>query len=341
MQNNLSRASFAITAGARLNKSTGHIGTAVIVTGNGFQLGGTVIVQYDALEVARATADNNGAFNIVFAVPVSGSGKHTVSISDGTTTRQATFTVEATPPPIPRPMLPTYFSVTRAQAYLDWADVADPSLPVTYLLQIAADQNFASVTLEKSGIKNSEYNITDDEKLSAMGQEILYYWRVKAADSAGNESEWTIPWAFRVAAPPVPVPLLPVLDSKVESPVYFDWGDVANLSPPITYRMQIGSDQNFTSIVLDRSGLEGSEYSLADDEKLPAVRKDAPYYWRVRAADSAGNESGWTTPWPFHVGFSLALPGWAVFTLIGFGVLLIGFLAFWLGRKTAYYQNEF
>jgi hypothetical protein len=36
------------------------------------------------------------------------------------------------------------------------------------------------------------------------------------------------------------------------------------------------------------------------------------------------------------VGFYLALPNWALYILIAFGAIIIGFLAFWLGRRTAF-----
>jgi hypothetical protein len=39
------------------------------------------------------------------------------------------------------------------------------------------------------------------------------------------------------------------------------------------------------------------------------------------------------------VGFYLALPGWALYTLIAFGAIIIGFLAFWLGRRTAFSES--
>ena len=77
-----------------------------------------------------------------------------------------------------------------------------------------------------------------------------------------------------------------------------------------------------------------------EEEELAAVRKDAPYYWRVKAVHSTAVSSEWSAPSPFHVGFSLAPPGWLLYVLIGIGVLFLGFLAFWLGRRTAYYEGE-
>jgi len=140
-------------------------------------------------------------------------------------------------------------------------------------------------------------------------------------------------------APPTPALMLPEIDIKADAEVYFDWEDVTSLSPPITYRLQVASDKNFTSMVLEKEGLAKSEYTLTEEEKLAAVKKEAPYYWRVKAIDGAANDSGWSTPGSFYVGFHFALPGWAIYILIVLGVLVIGFFAFLVGRRTAYFQQ--
>ena len=183
----------------------------------------------------------------------------------------------------------------------------------------------------------SEYTLTKAAKLAAVKKESPYYWRVKAIDSAGNESEWSEPNSFFVAAPPAPELLLPEIDSKADAEVYFDWKDVTSLSPPITYHLQVASDQIFAAIILEKKELAKSEYTVTREEKLAAVKKEVPYYWRVRAIDDAGNESEWSAPGSFHVGSTF--PKWAIYALIGLGALIIGFLAFRLGRRTAYYQT--
>ena len=234
---NVDRAKFSITAGISLDKASGSVGKGLTVKGSGFSPSGTAIVTYDDIHVATAIADNNGAFSSTFNIPVSTSGEHLITVSDGTTTKQLIFTVEATPPPSPALLLPIDVSEAKSEAYFDWENVTDPSLPVIYSLQVASDENFAST-------------------------------------------------------------------------------------------------------VLTRQGLTESEYILTEEERLPSVKKEASYYWRVKAIDSASNESEWSSPSSFYVGFSFALPGWLLYTLIGLGIIFIGFLAFWVGRRTAYYQTQ-
>ena len=196
--NNSEKIEFTIAASADISSPTGNIGTELTVSGSGLVASGTVTVSYDGTQVATATADTNGAFSETFAVPQSEYGEHTIIATDGTNTRQFTFTVESTPPPIPKPLKPEMNVKEEALAYFDWEDVTDDSLPVTYTLQIASDEDFSSLVLEKEGLTNSEYTVQEEEKLPSVREEAPYYWRVKAIDGASNESEWTGAGSFYV-----------------------------------------------------------------------------------------------------------------------------------------------
>ena len=68
---------------------------------------------------------------------------------------------------MPTMLLPNNNSLTIAEVNFDWSDVTDNSTPVTYSLQIASDQNFGSLVLSKTGIRESHYTLTKDEILSA------------------------------------------------------------------------------------------------------------------------------------------------------------------------------
>ena len=175
-----------------LNPTTGHVGTEVTVSGVGYTAGGTVAIEYDATEIAAATVKSDGTFSTTFTVPTSQYGDHDVTVS-GDTTEEFTFTMESQAPPIPRPLLPQMGVKAEQPVHSDWEGVTDNSLPVTYSLQIATRKDFAalSIVLEKTGLTESEYTITEAEKLSPVSKEEPYYWRVKAIDGASNESEWT------------------------------------------------------------------------------------------------------------------------------------------------------
>lgn len=116
----------------------------------------------------------------------------------------------------------------------------------------------------------------------------------------------------------------------------FEWEDVTDDSLPVTYTLQIAKDEAFTSMVLEKTGLTKSEYTIPEAGKLAAVKKEAPYYWRVRAVDGASNVGEWTGVGTFYVsGFSF--PGMSVHLWWGLGVGGAIALGYYLGRRRAYY----
>jgi len=139
-------------------------------------------------------------------------------------------------------------------------------------------------------------------------------------------------------APPTPVPLKPEMGVRAKAEAYFDWEDVSDPSS-VTYTLQIASDADFTAIVLEKTGLTDSEYTLTKEEGLESTKEEAPYYWHVKAIDGASNESGYSGTGTFSVGFAFGMPQWALYALMGLGGFLLLLLSFWLGRRTAYYSS--
>ena len=191
---------FPIVAGARLSSTAGHVGTEVIVSGNGFTAGAELTVRYDTTEVARVSVDEDGSFTVTFEAPPGIAGQRTVTVSDGNDTAGLVFTMESTPPPAPARQLPEPGVEIRSPVIFDWGTVEDLSAPVTYTLQVANDGEFADVVLEKSGLATTEYTPTSNEQLRTSKDETAYYWRVKAVDAASNESGWSAVGSFRVVA---------------------------------------------------------------------------------------------------------------------------------------------
>jgi hypothetical protein len=92
----------------------------------------------------------------------------------------------------------------EALSSFDWVDVADDSLPLTYALQVASGENFASsaILLEKTGLTESGYTLLPGERLSS--QDSSYYWRVRATDGAANVGEWSTAGSFSFFLPSEP-----------------------------------------------------------------------------------------------------------------------------------------
>jgi len=180
--------------------SPGHVGMELTVNGAGFTANTMATITYDngeALTVTTATTDADGDFLMTFTVPPSVAGSHTVSAADETNVATSVFTMESEAPPMPVPLLPRVATTTKARAYFDWESVTDPS-GITYILQIGSDADFTTIVLEKEDLPDSEYTITEQERLQSTERQTPYYWRVRAVDGALNKSQWTPPGPFYV-----------------------------------------------------------------------------------------------------------------------------------------------
>jgi hypothetical protein len=69
----------------------------------------------------------------------------------------------------------------------------------------------------------------------------------------------------------MPMLLLPEVATTREAKAYFDWEDIKRLSS-VTYTLQIASDKDFTTIMLEKKGLTNSKYTIVEEEKLKLTK---------------------------------------------------------------------
>lgn len=174
--------------------SPGHVGQNIVLSGVDFQPNATVTITYSTTPVTIATtrSDASGNFAIDFDAPQSPAGVHTINASDGVNSFQVLFYMEAQAPPIPQTISPETGAMTAPLVRFDWKNVRDES-GVTYTLCVATKMSFVSdsIVLQKTGITDSEYKLSEAEALACRSDEQPYYWRVKAVDGAYNESGWS------------------------------------------------------------------------------------------------------------------------------------------------------
>jgi hypothetical protein len=177
--------------------SPGNVGMELTIDGMGFIAGAEVTVTYatdgEAIPVATPTVDDEGKLSVSFTVPPSAAGSHAVTATDGVTTATSIFTMESQAPPMPRVLLPEFGGTSGAEAYFDWEGVTDPS-GVSYTLQVATDDSFTTIVLEKEGLPQSQYTLSEGEKLAGAS----YCWRVRAVDGASNEGAWSLSILFYI-----------------------------------------------------------------------------------------------------------------------------------------------
>jgi len=314
------KAKFTIEPKMAISATSGRIGDRVTVTGTGFGDGVKVTVTFGGDEVATGKTDYKGNFSINFDVPSMRAGKYDVIAEDedGNSGKvKFTTSTDISVSPVTTQASPGHvgMDVTVSGAGFK-ADVTITityaSTPVVFTTTSKADGSF-SYTFKVPPSEPGEHTITATDGINTL--EVTFF--------------------MESAPPPIPQPLLPLMGIKAEQPVKFDWGDVTDLSG-VTYTLQVARNTGFTDIVLEKEGLIESEYTMTEAEELESTKKDAPYWWRVKAVDGASNESGWSGTRSFHVGYVFAMPDWAKYLLIGLGGLLLFFIGFVIGRKTGY-----
>jgi hypothetical protein len=189
-----------------ISATNGSIGQGIVMGGAGFKADTTVTIKYDNELLTAANTDSNGVFAAAITVPVSNHGNHTITVSDGTSTSELNFAVESIPPPVPALLLPEMEAEVESPMYFNWRGVIDPSAPVTYTLQVATSTDFSatSTVLEKKGLTQTEYSVTEVEGMRLGAAKTPYYWRARAIDGASNEGNWANPGIFYVASSGIP-----------------------------------------------------------------------------------------------------------------------------------------
>jgi hypothetical protein len=192
-------ASLNVVPRISLNPEHPNIGSEVTLCGCGFAGNSTVSIKYDETSVADSpSTDGNGNFSHNFIVPESAESNHVITATDKAG-NVATYglPLESDVPPAPNPLTPgekqNRFGTFGSQLVsFSWTDVTDPS-GITYILEI--DDNLSFFPLEPGMRKTGLTKAGATVRLEPG----TYYWRVKAVDGAGNESEWALsPYPFRV-----------------------------------------------------------------------------------------------------------------------------------------------
>lgn len=114
--------------------------------------------------------------------------------------------------------------------------------------------------------------------------------RVQAFDRAGNEGEWSEPvhYYYDATAPATPSLIAPANNLIVKGipSLTNSWNSV---SDAVSYIYESYNDSNATSLRWHQE--------LAETSKTAPNVVEATFWWRVKAIDAAGNESGWSDLW--------------------------------------------
>lgn len=308
---------FTVEPEMTVDVTSGKAGDTVTVSGTGFGGSADVTVTFGGDEVATDDADSDGSFEISFTVPAVAPGTYDIeALDDDDNSGEATFTIAAN-----LSISATTGNVGTEVTISGTGFKPTTAVTITYA---SASSVVATTTTDANGAFSATFKVPASEGGPHT---------ITATDGT---STFTDTFTMESDAPAAPVPLLPAMGVKVEQPVKFDWDEVTDDSLPVTYTLQVATDKDFTDIELEKEGLTKTEYTMTVDEELESTKKDAPYWWRVKAIDSASNESLWSGAGSFSVGFVFAMPDWAQYLLWALGGLVLFFIGFLLGRRTGY-----
>ncbi|MEO5950429.1 MAG: Ig-like domain-containing protein [Candidatus Saccharimonadales bacterium] len=219
-----------------------------------------------------------------------------------------TVTVDSINPTIPELINTTNNGFERTNDfYFTWTQSIDTN-SVKYEFQSSSNgsiDNTGSLIGAWNSITNgdSEQNNLTSPKIHSTGApDGTYYWQVRAIDVAGNKSPWTTPWKMTIdsAAPAAPQNLT-LKDSH--NNVITNNGATGSSDVTISW---IGVDdaahyeyKYWNNIPSSAYNTEASAYIVDNGQSLTRSgtfnQGEGTHYIQVRAIDSAGNVSAWSS----------------------------------------------
>ena len=260
-------AEFGVEPKITLDPTSGAVSDVRPVRGTGFDARDYLTITVDGFSVSTTPPNirtkHNGSFIGSFLVPVYAVDNSKIAASDSRFNRaeaELTILANISLNPVTSQTSPGY--VVMELTVYGTGFIAGTKVTITYnntTVETAttdSDGNFRTTFVIPPSIAGS-HAITVTDGINTL----------------------TSTFTMESAVPPISVLLLPEIATIAEAEAYFDWKDITDPSG-ITYSLQIGTDANFNTIVLEKEGLTDSEYTITKEEKLKSTEADAPTYCR-------------------------------------------------------------
>ena len=218
---------FEVVPHLHLDPSAGNTGNKITVKGTGFSANESINITFDNATVETEILTNNiGSFSTTFLVPQL-KGKDNIVSASGNQGNSAKSIFTSNKPAPATPQLESPEPNASIMIFNSFVDVINstfiyagrliqrtdnnqhpypqPQISFVwsqsshsegheYILQIAPQSDFSYPTMIRSNLSNPRYIMSKSDVLPPG----TYYWRVKALDSTGNESQWSDVWNFKV-----------------------------------------------------------------------------------------------------------------------------------------------
>jgi hypothetical protein len=319
-------ASFEVTPGITIDKSSGSVGDTLTVTGNGFAADERDIkILFDGeAVVTEIRANDRGYWKESFELPDMPTGTYSVT-ADGERTKQRDINARSFEIGPDILLSPDQGHVGINVTVTGHGFAANKNVVIRY----DASQKATASTNANGSFSGVSFSVPE----SPHGAH-----QVTAEDAVENIA--TAYFTMESNPPDTPELISPPDEGRAGfigkvRPI-FEWSEVSDDSG-VYYRLQIATSENvtatgeFTDPLVSVAGLVGTNYTLNATEALPY----GTYYWIVQAVDGAENKSGWTVVYSFRAGL---LPPWGFIVIIVAIVVLIGAAVyFFVIRRRTYY----
>lgn len=315
---NIRGAPFEVSAGISSDVKSGIPGTKVTVSGSGFVSKEKGIeIFFDGETVASGiTADEEGFWKKTFKIPAVGAGTYTITVEGDDTNESDLDELEFE--------LISTLSMTPMEGDIGtMINISGTGLPGNTAVTVTYDgATVKSVTTDANGnLPAISFPATHAQGTHQATHTVVV--------SYGSTSK-SYTFIMESTAPAVPALKSPAdadrLSFMRKVTPSFEWEAVTDPSG-VSYELQLAETPEFLSVLISRSGLSETSYTLTDAEALGYGN----YYWRVKAIDGAMNDSGWSATSSFKSGL---LPLWSFITIISLLAVLFSFLIFVLIRRS-------
>ena len=321
-------ATFEVTPGISIDKTSGSVGANITVTGNGFKAGERDIkILFDGETVNSDTdirADDKGYWEGSFKVPEMPTGEYSVTAEGEQTPKEdiTALSFEIEPGLV---LSPDKGYVGMNLTVAGYGFVANENVDIMY---------------DGSQVETAETDDKGNFEVSFLVPKSQHGARHVTAEDA-EENEAAAIFTMESNRPPIPALISPPDRGRVgfvgKVRPTFEWSEVSDDSG-VYYSLQIATSANVTATgefvddpIFSVEGLVETSYTLEEPEALTY----GTYYWIVQAVDGAGNAGNWTAACSFRAGL---LPLWGFIVIIVAIAVLIGTLVyFFVIRKRVYY----
>ncbi|PKM96651.1 MAG: hypothetical protein CVU79_12380, partial [Elusimicrobia bacterium HGW-Elusimicrobia-3] len=187
---------------------------------------------------------------------------------------------DTTQPTVPLLSSPLDGGATNQNSVVfSWQASSDLTSGVTfYQFEVSASGDFSPPEISSQVYTNLV--------ITALSGETTHFWRVRAADAAGNFSAWSSVFSVRRDTTPPTAPVLQTpanVSAANQNTVSFGWVSSEDSFTGVRrYVLEVSSSQNFSPINIS---------SVTLSTAAPLLLNQATHYWRVAAEDWAGNRA--------------------------------------------------